>query len=255
MKLNDRIAIVTGAGRGIGRAVALGIAKEGGKLVLVSRTESELLEVAKSVVDIGGEAIYLSSDIRDEDNIKNIMKLTLEKYGRIDILANAAGVLLLKNTVDMTVEDWDYILDVNLKAVFLFSREVLKIMIRQNYGKIINFSSELGRKGMAARTAYSAAKFGVIGLTEAMASEVKRNNININAICPGGVDTRMVRDNFPPGDYSKLMQPDEIARIAIFLASDGSSSIKGKVIEVYGGHDLVGYEDDEEFVWRVSRNI
>ena len=252
MRLKDKVAIITGAGRGIGRAIAVGFAKEGAKLVLVSRTESELSETADLIVNNGDNAIWYAIDLRDEERINWVVEITQEKFGRVDILVNNAGALLLKSTVDMTTEEWDYILDVNLRGVFIFSREVLKIMIGQNYGKIINFSSQLGRQGMAARSAYSAAKFGVIGLTESMASEVKKYNININAICPGGVDTKMVRECFPPGDYTKLMQPEDISKVALFLASDESRAIKGKVIESYGGQDLVGFADDVEFRWIVT---
>ena len=242
MRLAGKVAIITGGGRGIGRAVALAFSREGARVVVTSRTQAEIEEVVERISSGGGEAIAVQADVSSEEDVARMVSQTVDRFQRLDILVNNAGVIHpYRSVVDMTLAEWNHVLAVNLTGAFLCARAVLPKMIEQRSGKIINMSSIGGRRGAAGRTPYRPTKAALINFTECLAAEVKEFGIDVNAICPGGVDTNMLREirqgTLPP----KVMKPEEIAAVAMFLASDESSGITGTAIDVFGiGNPLFG---------------
>ena len=243
MKLDNKVAIVTGASRGIGKAIALSFAKAGAKLTLCA-TNQELLEQTSREIEkeSGRKPLYFAFDIRDAKRIEEAVKKTLDTYSRIDILVNNAGTTRDQLLALMSEEDWDFVLSTNLKSVFLFTKAVTKPMIRQKGGRIINISSVVGMIGNAGQANYAASKGGVIAFTKSAAKELAKRNITVNAIAPGFVQTDMTANL---GEKAVEMQslillgrlgkPEEIASVALFLASDLSNYITGQVIGVDGG--------------------
>ncbi len=195
MRLSGKTAIVTGSGRGIGRAIAIALAKEGCKVVICSRTQKEIDSVAKEIKKAGYEALAVKVDVSNPDDVKNMVAKTLEKFGSVDILVNNAGISVYKMMLQTTEEEYENVMSTNLKGVFLCIKEALPHMIRQRNGVIINISSVLGRHGSKNFSVYSASKFGVIGLTESISEELPEG-IKIYAVCPGGVATRMQNQMF-----------------------------------------------------------
>jgi NAD(P)-dependent dehydrogenase (short-subunit alcohol dehydrogenase family) len=188
-----KIVVVTGAGGGnIGRALALGFAREGARVVAVGRTESSLTDVASKIGELGGECMVSAADVSVEADVVRLFAEVSERFGPVDILLNNAAVNLKCDTVDTDVQDWDRVIDVNLRGPFLCSREALKQMIPQGHGRIINIASMAGKEALATRGAYCASKFGLLGLTEAMAAEVNHLDIVINAICCHGYRLRIL---------------------------------------------------------------
>ncbi len=243
MMIQNKVAIITGASRGIGKAIACSFAKAGAKLALCA-TNQELLERVSSEIerDCGHRPIYFAFDVRDSNQIAEAVKKTLDTYSRIDILVNNAGTTRDQLLALMSEEDWDFVLSTNLKSVFLFTKAVTKPMIRQKGGRIINISSVVGRIGNAGQANYAASKGGVIAFTKSAAKELAKRNITVNAIAPGFVQTDMtahlgekaveMQSLIPLG---RLGKPEEIASVALFLASDLSNYITGQVIGVDGG--------------------
>ncbi len=235
----NKVALIVGAGSGIGESVAINLAKEGAKLALVNLFEEELEKVYSSIKKIGAECLPIQADTIIEKEVIDFTKKAVEKFGTIDILVYSAGTTVEYNVVDMDLNKWNEVFDVNLKGMFLCNREALKVMIKNNYGKIINIGSICSRKGFARGAAYCSSKFGVLGLTESVAAEVKRNNININSILPARTNTRMFRRYHPNfKDVEDLMEPEDIANVVLFLASEESKAIKGSWIEVTNGQTL-----------------
>jgi len=235
MKLAGKVAIVTGGGRGIGRAVALALAGEGAAVVVSARTPSEIEEVAQAVRDLGQRALPVQADVSQEGDVAAMVDQTLRVFGRADILVNNAAVNLPdRNVVDLTLAEWNRVLAVNLTGAFLCSKAVLPAMIEQRSGKIVNISSIGGRSGAAGRSPYRAAKSALINFTQCLAAEVKRYGIDVNAVCPGGTDTRMLRDIDHARGRSGLMRPEEIAAVVLFLASPDSSAITGTAVDAFG---------------------
>ena len=235
MKLAGKVAIVTGGGRGIGRAVALALAGEGAAVVVSARTPSEIEEVAQTVRDLGQRALPVQADVSQEGDVAAMVDQTLRVFGRADILVNNAAVNLPdRNVVDLTLAEWNRVLAVNLTGAFLCSKAVLPAMIEQRSGKIVNISSIGGRSGAAGRSPYRAAKSALINFTQCLAAEVKRYGIDVNAVCPGGTDTRMLRDMDHARGRSGLMRPEEIAAVVLFLASPDSSAITGTAVDAFG---------------------
>lgn len=239
-RFNGKVVIITGAGRGIGKTLAIDFAKEGAETILISRTKKELDQVHEQIINAGGNCFSIETDISKEKEVFKLFETVLDKFGTVDILVNNAAVQIRKKVIEMSLDDWNMQLDINLTGTFLCSKEALKIMTGNNYGKIITISSESGRKGWGTGSAYCASKAGQISLTEAMASEVKKYNININAVLPAAVDTPLLKKSYPDIDYSKLdlLTSEEISSVALFLASEDAKGIKGSSIEVYGGQDL-----------------
>jgi len=197
MRLEQKVALVTGGGRGIGRETSVLLASEGAKVALFADDEREVEETADFIRKQGGEAIAIFGDVRSENSVNAAAQTVLDAFGRIDILVNNAGVMIIKPFLEMTVSEWDWIHDVNLRGVYLFSRAVIPHMVNQQSGVIVNVSSIWGTKGGPNRSAYISSKFAVIGLTRALAEEYRSANIRVNAVCPGPVRTKMMEDLAP----------------------------------------------------------
>ena len=228
MKLEGKVAIVTGGSRGIGRAIALAFAREGARTVIAARSVGEIQKVAREIQGLKQDVLAIQVDVSKEEDVTRMVAQTIERFGTIDILVNNAGINLPnRNVVDLTLEEWEQILAVNLTGAFLTTKAALPIMMERRRGKIINISSRGGRKGAAGRGPYRASKAALINLTETVAAEVRDYGIDVNAICPGAVDTRMMAEISAgrKADLSHLMHPDEIAKVALFLASEDSSAI------------------------------
>jgi len=238
-KLKGQTAIVTGASRGIGKAIAVMFASEGANVVVTARTEYAIDDLAGRIVQSGGSALAVTADLSIDSDLQRIADETLANYGRIDILVNNAGIIHPRiNLVDFDFELWRNVVAVNLEAVALLTALCLPIMMQRNYGKVINISSIGGRKGSKGRSAYRATKAALISLTESVAAETKPYGIDVNCICPGGVDTEGYREAFRMRgkiDDPSLMAPEEIAKLAVYLASDDSSSVTGAAIDAFGG--------------------
>lgn len=234
----NRVAIITGASKGIGKAIALAFGEAGMKVVATARTTAEIEAVAEQVNQAGSEALALTADLSLEADIQRIVGETLAHFGRIDILVNNAAIIHPHiDLVDFEADLWRQVIDVNLTAVALLTRAVLPGMIENQSGKIINISSIGGRKGGKGRSAYRVTKAGLISLTESVAAEVKQHGIDVNCICPGGVDTEGYREAFNTrgrADNPRLMRPEEIAELTLFLASEASSAITGAAIDAFG---------------------
>ncbi|MBN1188120.1 MAG: 3-oxoacyl-ACP reductase FabG [Dehalococcoidales bacterium] len=257
MKLKEKVAIITGGGRGIGKAIATTFAAEGARVVIASRTISRLKEVADEINSRGGSARAIQTDISDEQQIQNMVTQTLEEYGQIDILVNnSANAAVIRNkVVDMSLSDWNKELAVTLTGVMLCSREVLKYMIPRKIGNIINLGSIAGTYGHPGRSAYCVSKWGIIGLTMTLAIEVGMDNIRVNCISPAATSTErfddiqkskaatqgmsyatlMANEILPHYSLNRIGSPEEVAGVAAFLASDESSAITGQNLIVNCG--------------------
>ena len=242
-ELNDKVAIVTGASRGTGKAIAIQLAKCGSKLVLVARNAEALVSVKEYINSQGGNAVAMSGDISSLNSFAEIIANTVSKWERIDILVNNAGTARDNIIMRMKEEDWGRVLAVNLKGSFLCGQQAAKHMMKQRQGAIVNIASIVGVMGNAGQANYSASKAGLIGLTKTMARELAPRNITVNAIAPGFIDTEMTRvldekirdkliEQIP---LSRLGLPDDIAHSVAFLVSGRSSYITGQVINVNGG--------------------
>jgi NAD(P)-dependent dehydrogenase (short-subunit alcohol dehydrogenase family) len=234
MLLNKKTALVTGAGRGIGRAITLAYAREGADVAVVSRTRTELERVAEEVGAFGRRALVIVADIADPVDVRRMVEETLTGFGQIDILVNNAAIAGPKKVIDLPLPEWQQMLDVNLTGVFLGSQAVLQHMIERRQGKIINISSGSGLRGSPSNAAYSAAKAGVIRFTEALAGEVREFGIMANVICPGPIKTEMLasRPGSGPADESNFLEPEDVAGAALFLASEHSGQMTAQIIQV-----------------------
>ncbi|OGW86307.1 MAG: 3-oxoacyl-[acyl-carrier-protein] reductase [Omnitrophica bacterium RIFCSPHIGHO2_02_FULL_46_11] len=242
--LENKVAIITGASRGIGKAIAISFAKAGAKLALCATNEQLLQAVSGEIERLSGQKpLCFAFDIRDGVKITEAVKKTLDTYSRIDILVNNAGTTRDQLLAMMSEEDWDFVLSTNLKSVFLFTKAVSKVMIRQRSGRIINMSSVVGITGNAGQANYAASKGGVIAFTKTAAKELAKRNITVNAIAPGFIQTDMtaklgekvveeVQRLIPLGRFGEA---EDVANTALFLASDHSNYITGQVIGVDGG--------------------
>lgn len=245
MKLKNKIAIVTGSRRGIGRSITLELAKEGAKVVVSDIDLKECQNVCDEIKKTGSDAIAVKCDVSKKRDVDAMVKKTIQKFKRIDILVNNAGVFLMKPFVQMTEKDWDFVLDINLKGVFLCTNAVAKQMVKQKGGKIISIASIAGEVGFMNSSAYCASKAGIINLTRELAMELSPHNINVNVVAPGVIATKMTEDmlkdkkakevllaNTPLG---RMGNPEEIGKAAIFLASNDSNFITGHTLVVDGG--------------------
>ena len=243
-----KVAIITGSGKGIGKAIAIDFAREGAKVILVSRTEKDLINVSEEIKRAGSKSLVVKADVSKEDDVKKIFKKTIKEYKTLDILVNNAAIQVRNHILYIPTDEWKKHIDINLTGVFFCMREALKIMVKNNYGKIVNISSNMGKKGFSTTSSYSASKFGILGLTEASAADLVDKNININAICPAGVETPLAHKSYPDIDFSKvkLMKPEEISKVVLFLASDDAKAIKGSFIDVCGGQKLLNGDECNE---------
>ena len=236
MQLEGRVAIVTGSGRGIGRAIAGLFAEEGARVTVTARSADEIESAVAEIRSAGGEALAVTGDISVESDVSRIVQETVDRFGQIDILVNnAAANLPHIDLVDIEPDDWRRVIDVNINGPYLCTRAVSPHMTSRGRGSIINISSIGGRRGGRGRGPYRVSKAGMINLTETLAAELREHGINVNCICPGGVDTEMIRMISGGGrNRSELMPPVEIARLALFLASDDSSAVTGTTIDAFG---------------------
>jgi 3-oxoacyl-[acyl-carrier protein] reductase len=240
--MSDQVAIVTGASRGIGRAIAIALASQGVKVIVnYAKSSAGAEEVVKIITEAGGEAIALQADVSKAEEIDSLVQQTLEKYSRIDILVNNAGITRDTLLLRMKPEDWQAVIDLNLTGVFLCTRAVTKTMIKQKSGRIINIASVAGQMGNPGQANYSAAKAGVIGFTKTVAKELASRGITVNAVAPGFIETDMTSNlkneeilKFIP--LNRFGKPEEIAGMVRFLATDPASAyITGQVFNVDGG--------------------
>lgn len=228
MRLKDKVAVITGGGRGIGRAVALGFAEEGADVVVCARTQEEIERVAEEVRERGRRALAVVCDVADEDQVKNLVAQTLEAFGRVDVLVNNAGVGNMRPVWAIPKNAFERVLAVNLIGTFLCTKHVWRPMRDGGGGSIINVSSLGGIRGYPLLAAYCASKWGQIGFTMACAEEGKRDNIRVNAIAPGKADTAFraqIRE-----DKSRMLKAEDHVGVCVFLASDESRYITGHVI-------------------------
>ncbi len=215
--LTDKVALITGGGRGIGRATALKLADAGVRVAVAARSESELAEVVEEVERNGAQGMACPTDVTAKAGVDATCAAVVERFGRIDILVNNAGVAIHNPIVDVREEDWDVNIAVNLKGTFLCTQAVFGHMCDRGSGHIVNVSSVSGNRGHLRGAAYCAAKAGVIALTETTDAEGKPHGVKATVICPGPVDTRMRRENHPDDDLSKLSQPEDIADAITFV--------------------------------------
>jgi len=243
MRLKGKIAIVTGAGDGIGEAIAKAYGAEGAVVIGCARTLEKVERVINDIKAAGGEGIAVRADVSKKEDVDNLFKFTKEKYGRVDILANNAGITADGRLVKMSEADWDKVIDINLKGVFLCGQQAALIMLEQNGGVIINTSSVVGLYGNFGQTNYAATKFGVIGMTKTWAKELSPKGVRVCAVAPGFIATPMVakmpekvldaiKAKVPLG---RLGTPEDIAKAFVYLASDDASYVTGAVLSVDGG--------------------
>ncbi len=239
----DKIAVVTGAGRGIGASIAQALAQEGAKVIVVDIDPDQAEKAAAALRDNGGEAIPQAADVSNSEQVKKVFDAAVDNYGSVDILVNNAGITRDALLLRMKDEDWDAVLNINLKGAFLCTREAAKVMSKGRYGRIINISSVVGQMGNLGQANYCASKAGLIGLTRSNARELARRNITVNAVAPGFIVTEMTNvlpekvkqeltAQIPLG---KLGQPEDVTQAVLFLASQKTGYVTGQVLAVNGG--------------------
>ncbi|MEH2050285.1 3-oxoacyl-[acyl-carrier-protein] reductase [Nostoc sp.] len=241
--LQDKVAIITGASRGIGRAIAIELASQGAIAVVNYASSSAAAEaVVTEIIAAGGQAIAIQADVSKIDQVEALVKSVIEKFSRVDILVNNAGITRDNLLLRLKTEDWQAVIDINLTGVFLCTRAISKIMLKQRSGRIINITSVAGLMGNPGQSNYSAAKAGVIGFTKSVAKELATRGITVNAVAPGFITTDMTSDLNNPEDILKYIplgrfgQPEEIAGMVRFLAADPAAAyITGQVFNVDGG--------------------
>ena len=241
--LTDKVALITGGGRGIGRAIALNLAGDGADIGLFDLDEKGLKESAALIKKLGRKVVTIKGDVSKPEDTDNAVKEVIDKLGKIDILVNNAGVTRDNLIMRMAEQDWDLVINVNLKGTFNCSKSVIRSMLKQRSGKIINIASVIGIAGNAGQANYAASKAGIIGFTKSLAKEVASRNICVNAVAPGYIETEMtislpdeVKKAFMEMTLLKRIgQPEDVARLVNFLASSESDYITGQVIHVDGG--------------------
>ena len=235
MKLLDHVAVITGGGRGIGRAIAVAFAREGAHVVVTARTTTEIEGVADEVRALGRRALAVATDVADEQSVAQMVEKAMTAFGRIDILVNAAGVIDFGTLSSVSTEMWDRIMGVNLRGAFLTTRAVLPIMREQQRGNVVMVSAVGAFGGGGIAPIYRASKAAMNSIAEGFASETLGQGIRVNTICPAETDTRLCATAFPPdADKSKWMRPEDIADIVLFLASDQSRAMTGATLIACG---------------------
>ncbi|SES87436.1 3-oxoacyl-[acyl-carrier-protein] reductase [Anaerobranca gottschalkii] len=243
MRLKDKVCIITGAANGIGAATAIKFAQEGAKVAVCDIDQNNVEKVVNEIKEMGGEAVGYKVDVTNKEEINNMVNDLMERYNKIDVLVNNAGIISDAQLAKMTDEQFDRVININLKGTYLCTKAVVDIMINQNSGVILNTSSIVGIYGNFGQTNYAASKFAVNGMTKTWAKELGRKGIRANAVCPGFIATSIIdpmpekvikamEDKVP---LKRLGKPEEIANVFAFLASDEASYVNGAIIEVSGG--------------------
>jgi 3-oxoacyl-[acyl-carrier protein] reductase len=243
ISLDGRVAMVTGASQGIGRACAVALAKAGAQVAIAARNASKLAEVAAEIEAAGGKATAFEMDLASEDSVKAVAKAAVAHYGKIEILVNNGGITRDNLMLRMKLADWNAVLQTNLTGAFLLTQAVSSSMLKARWGRIINIASVVGETGQAGQANYAASKAGLIGLTMALARELASRNITVNAVAPGYISTPMTDVLNDQQRSAMLTQipldragtPDDVASAVVFLASDQASYITGHVLDVNGG--------------------
>lgn len=231
----NKVAVITGAAGNLGAATAVAFHNAGARLALVDLKREALAERFAETLPEGDRVLYLAGDLTVEEGGTAVVAATLEHYGQIDILINIAGGFTMGPPLHETpLKDWDFMLNLNAKSVFLLSRAAIPHMLEAGGGKIVNIGARPGLEGKAKMAPYSVAKSAVIRLTESMAAELKAHNINVNCILPGTIDTPQNRADMPKADFSKWVPPEALADVILFLASDGARAVHGAAVPVYG---------------------
>jgi NAD(P)-dependent dehydrogenase (short-subunit alcohol dehydrogenase family) len=240
VKFAGKTVLVTGAGRGVGRSIALRFAEEGAKVALVARTEKALGETAALLHLAGGRALALTADITATGAAEECVARAETELGPLDVLVNNAAVFLWRPFLEVSPEEWDRVIATNLTGAARFCRAVLPGMVSRRRGRIVNVASIHGMRGDANVAAHSAAKFGLIGLTQSLAHEFREHNIAVNAVCPGTVENRLDETGAAEraAPLAEKLWPRDVARTVMFLASDDAAAITGAALEVYGGTHL-----------------
>jgi len=245
--LTDKVAIVTGASRGIGEAIAKQLSSCGAKIILIARNSDQLVAVKETIISKGGIAESMACDVSNLNSISEIVTNTIDKWGQIDILVNNAGIARDNIIMRMKENDWDSVMNINLKGCFNGTKSVARPMIKNKAGRIINITSEIGQIGNAGQSNYAASKAGIMGLTKSMAKELGSRNITVNAVAPGYITTDMtnelndevkeqLKSSIPLG---RLGTPDDVANLVCFLASDEAGYITGQTFNVDGGMVMI----------------
>lgn len=248
MKLQDRVAVITGGGSGIGRASANLFSREGAAVIVSDVDRSGGEETVAAIRSLGANAVFVPCDVSQERDVENLIQTAMKRFGRLDILFNNAGIGVTAFITEHTVEDWDRVVNVDMKGVFLGIKHASKVMIDNGGGVIVNTASIAGVEGAMLRAAYASAKAGVISMTRSLALELSSFNIRVNCICPGVIDTPLFRkamEAMPFDDLHAFIQkqiplgrfgtPEEVAKVALFLASDDSAYVTGVSLLVDGG--------------------
>jgi 3-oxoacyl-[acyl-carrier protein] reductase len=223
--LTSKVAIITGASRGIGRSIALALAGQGARVALAARDQSQLAVTQAEVEALGGTALSIATDVSAEADIVALVRRTIEQWGRLDIVVNNAGIGAFGPLAEATTEQWDRIMAVNARAPFLLCREAIPYLRQQPRSFIINITSVVGVKGYANQALYSASKHAVMGMSKALAKEVQQDGIRVHAVCPGGVDTDLAGQARPDLNRAVLMKPEEIADVVLFLATRQGNAV------------------------------
>jgi len=224
-RLAEKVAIVTGASRGIGRAISIALAKEAATVVLAARSVRKLQETAEQVTHAGGKAEIVVTDLAEEESIKDLIKVTGEKFGRLDILVNNAGITHSAKLEETATEDWQRCIWVNARAPFILCREALGLLRKSEAAYIVNIASVVGVKGYPLQSAYTSSKHALRGMTISLSEELKSSNIRVHLLCPGGVDTELVQKVRPDIKKDDLMQPDEIAELVLYLVTHKGNAV------------------------------
>ena len=240
MDFTGKTVVVTGSARGIGRAIAERFAAQGANVVISDLSEED---VNKTASEISGNAIGVKANVTNASDIEQLFEKTIEKFGRVDVVVNNAGITRDTLTIRMDEKDWDMVLDINLKGAFLVTKSAARTMMKQRYGRIVNISSVVGLTGNAGQSNYAASKAGLIGLTRSVAKELASRGVTVNAVAPGFIETEMTK-TLPEAARQQFLEravikrvgnPDDIASAVLFLASDEASYITGQVLSVDGG--------------------